>query len=59
MKFASFKINGATSWGLIEGNDVVDVGATLHDRFPDLKSAIAAGALADAAKPPAKRCGIR
>ena len=50
MKFASFKVNGATSWGLIDGNDVVDLGATVRDRFPDLKSAIAAGALAEAAK---------
>ena len=50
MKFASFKINGATSWGLIDGNDVADLGAVLRDKFPDLKSAIAAGALAEAAK---------
>ena len=49
MKFASFKINGATSWGLIEGNEAVDLGAVLRDKFPDLKSAIAAGALAEAA----------
>ncbi len=49
MKFASFKINGAASWGLIDGTEVVDVGATLRGQFPDLKSAIAAGALAQAA----------
>jgi 2-keto-4-pentenoate hydratase/2-oxohepta-3-ene-1,7-dioic acid hydratase in catechol pathway len=49
MKFASFKVNGATSWGLIDGNEAVDLGAVLRDRFPDLKSAIAAGALAEAA----------
>jgi 2-keto-4-pentenoate hydratase/2-oxohepta-3-ene-1,7-dioic acid hydratase in catechol pathway len=49
MKFASFKINGAASWGLIDGADAVDLGALLRDRFIDLKSAIAAGALAEAA----------
>jgi 2-keto-4-pentenoate hydratase/2-oxohepta-3-ene-1,7-dioic acid hydratase in catechol pathway len=54
MKFASFKINGAASWGLVEGNDIIDLGAVLRDRFPDLKAAIAANALADAAKGAAK-----
>jgi 2-keto-4-pentenoate hydratase/2-oxohepta-3-ene-1,7-dioic acid hydratase in catechol pathway len=49
MKFASFKINGATTWGLIDGAEAVDVGAALRSQFPDLKSAIAAGALAQAA----------
>jgi 2-keto-4-pentenoate hydratase/2-oxohepta-3-ene-1,7-dioic acid hydratase in catechol pathway len=49
MKFASFKINGATTWGLIDGAEAVDVGASLRGQFPDLKSAIAAGALAQAA----------
>ena len=54
MKFASFKINGATSWGLIDGNEAVDLGAVLRDRFADLKTAIAAGALAEAATAAAK-----
>ena len=54
MKFASFKVNGATSWGLIEGNEAADLGAVMRDRFPDLKSAIAAGALAEVAKAVAK-----
>jgi 2-keto-4-pentenoate hydratase/2-oxohepta-3-ene-1,7-dioic acid hydratase in catechol pathway len=54
MKFASFKINGATSWGLIDGADAVDLGALSRDRFPDLKSAIAAGALAEVAALAAK-----
>jgi 2-keto-4-pentenoate hydratase/2-oxohepta-3-ene-1,7-dioic acid hydratase in catechol pathway len=49
MKFVSFKINGAASWGLIDGAEAVDLGAALRDRFPDLKSAIAAGALTEAA----------
>lgn len=54
MKFASFKINGTTSWGLIEGNEAVDVGAVLHGRFADLKAAIAADALKEAASAAAK-----
>ena len=54
MKFASFKINGATSWGLIDGNEAVDLGAALRDRFVDLKSAIAADALKEAAGAVAK-----
>ena len=49
MKFASFRINGATSWGLIDGAEAVDLGALARDRFPDLKSVIAAGALAEVA----------
>jgi 2-keto-4-pentenoate hydratase/2-oxohepta-3-ene-1,7-dioic acid hydratase in catechol pathway len=54
MKFASFKINGTTSWGLIDGTDVIDLGALSRDRFPDLKSVIAAGALAEVAAAAAK-----
>ena len=54
MKFASFKINGTTSWGLIDGAEAVDLGALSRDRFPDLKSAIAAGALAEVAALAAK-----
>ena len=54
MKFASFKINGIASWGLIEGSEVVDLGASLRDRFPDLKSALAANALGEAATAGAK-----
>ena len=50
MKFASFNIDNAASWGLVEGDSVADLGPVLRDRYPDLKSAIAAGALAEAAK---------
>ncbi|WP_315729569.1 MULTISPECIES: fumarylacetoacetate hydrolase family protein [unclassified Bradyrhizobium] len=49
MKFASFTIDNTPSWGLVEGDGVADLGAVLHDRFPDLKSAIAADALKQAA----------
>ncbi|BAM88569.1 bifunctional enzyme with isomerase/decarboxylase activity [Bradyrhizobium oligotrophicum S58] len=49
MKFASFAINDTPSWGLVEGTEIADLGAILRDRFPDLKSAIAADALKEAA----------
>ena len=49
MKFASFKVNGTNSWGLIDREQAVDLGAFLRDRFPDLKSAIGAGALTELA----------
>jgi 2-keto-4-pentenoate hydratase/2-oxohepta-3-ene-1,7-dioic acid hydratase in catechol pathway len=60
MKFASFAINGVTSWGLIDGAEAVDVGALLRGQFPDLKSAIAADALAQvaAAAPKAARYSL-
>jgi 2-keto-4-pentenoate hydratase/2-oxohepta-3-ene-1,7-dioic acid hydratase in catechol pathway len=45
MKLASFQIGGKPTWGVIEGDDALDVGALLGDRFPDLKSVIAADAL--------------
>jgi 2-keto-4-pentenoate hydratase/2-oxohepta-3-ene-1,7-dioic acid hydratase in catechol pathway len=54
MKFASFKINGTASWGLIEGAEAVDLGALMRGRFADLKSVIAAGALKEVAAAAAK-----
>ncbi len=45
MKFATFRISGNTTWGIIEGEEAVDIGAVLRERLPDLKSAIAAGDL--------------
>ena len=45
MKLATFETGGSVTWGLIEGDEAVDVGAVLRDRFPDLKSALAADAL--------------
>lgn len=47
MKLATFRTSDAATWGIVEGDEAVDVGAVLRDRFPDLKSAIAAGALAE------------
>jgi 2-keto-4-pentenoate hydratase/2-oxohepta-3-ene-1,7-dioic acid hydratase in catechol pathway len=54
MKFASFKINGTPTWGLIDGAEAFDLGALTRDRFADLKSVIAAGALAEVAAAAAK-----
>jgi 2-keto-4-pentenoate hydratase/2-oxohepta-3-ene-1,7-dioic acid hydratase in catechol pathway len=54
MKFASFTINNAVSWGSVEGDAIADLGALLSERFADLKSAIAANALAEAAASAAK-----
>src|SRR5687767_2321042 len=48
MKFATFKANGTATWGLIDGEDAVDLGTVLQDRYPDLKTAIAANALNEA-----------
>lgn len=41
MKFASFKIEGNATWGVIVGESAVDIGSVLGIRFPDLKSLIA------------------
>ena len=54
MRFASFEIDNTTSWGLVEDGAIADLGALLRERFPDLNSAIAAGALSDAAASAAK-----
>ncbi|RYC33581.1 FAA hydrolase family protein [Lichenibacterium minor] len=45
MKFATFRTADGQSWGLVKGDEVVDVGCVVADRYPDLKSAIAADAL--------------
>lgn len=48
MKFATFKANGTTTWGVIDGGEAVDLGTALQERYPDLKSAIAANAFHEA-----------
>ncbi len=50
MKLASFRHAGVASWGVVGDNVIHDVGAVLRDWLPDLKSAIAAGALPAAAE---------
>ena len=47
MKLASFRLDGRASWGIVDGDAIADVGAVLRDSLPDLKAAIAAGALSD------------
>lgn len=49
MRFATFRLNGAPTWGLIDGEQAVDLGAVLSGRYSDLKSVIAASALAEVA----------
>ncbi len=60
MKLASFRVGGATTWGVIADGHAIDTGAVLRDRFPDLKALIAAGAMeaAAAAIPGASRYAL-
>jgi 2-keto-4-pentenoate hydratase/2-oxohepta-3-ene-1,7-dioic acid hydratase in catechol pathway len=50
MKFATFKANRTATWGVIDGEDAIDLGTVLRDRYPDLKSVIASNALHEAAE---------
>jgi 2-keto-4-pentenoate hydratase/2-oxohepta-3-ene-1,7-dioic acid hydratase in catechol pathway len=43
MKLATVAIDGRTTWGLVEGENFLDVGAVLGARYADLKAAIGAG----------------
>jgi 2-keto-4-pentenoate hydratase/2-oxohepta-3-ene-1,7-dioic acid hydratase in catechol pathway len=45
MKLATFEVNGRVSYGIVNGNGVVDAGLHLGSRFPDLLSVMAAGEL--------------
>ncbi len=45
MKLASFEHFGRHSFGVVESGHVVDLGAALGDRFPQLRSVLAADAL--------------
>lgn len=47
MKVVTFERNGKRSYGLLEKDQVVDVGSQLATRYPDLRSVIAADALND------------
>ena len=50
MRFATFHLQGAPTWGMIEGEEAIDLGAVVGERYPDLKSVLAADALAEVAK---------
>jgi 2-keto-4-pentenoate hydratase/2-oxohepta-3-ene-1,7-dioic acid hydratase in catechol pathway len=43
IKFASFSVSGTDTYGVIAGAGVVDLGASLHDRYPSLRALLAAG----------------
>jgi 2-keto-4-pentenoate hydratase/2-oxohepta-3-ene-1,7-dioic acid hydratase in catechol pathway len=60
MKLASFLFRGQSSWGIVDGDEVVDVGAVLGDVLADLRSALAARAGLEirAACPGAKRHAV-
>ncbi len=45
MKFASYRLEGEPTWGVIEGDVAIHVGQALKEVYPDLKSVLAAGAL--------------
>ncbi|MDF0519189.1 fumarylacetoacetate hydrolase family protein [Bradyrhizobium yuanmingense] len=42
MKLASVAVDGRTTWGIVEGESFLDVGATLKARYADVKAAIGA-----------------
>ena len=50
MKWLSFLRNGKSSFGLLDGDNVLDIGAAHPDHFPDLKTFLGNGAPIDAAR---------
>ena len=52
MKLATFRTGGAPTWGVVDGGQILDVGAVLGGQLPDLKAVVAAeayGAVQEAA----------
>lgn len=47
MKVVSFVRNGKSSYGVVVGDGIVDVGAKLGSKYPDLVAVLKAGALAE------------
>ncbi len=47
MKLASFKVNNKSTYGVLSGDVLHEPGDAFRARYPDLRSAIAAGALAE------------
>ena len=43
MKLASFQINERTSYGVVKGNEITDIGSLLNGKYPSLKDFIASG----------------
>ena len=50
MKLASFLVSGSSSYGTVVADRVIDIGRRLGQRFPTLRSVIAADALAEIAR---------
>jgi 2-keto-4-pentenoate hydratase/2-oxohepta-3-ene-1,7-dioic acid hydratase in catechol pathway len=50
MKFVTFSANGALKYGAVVGDKLVSLSETLGQRYPDLKSLIAANAYGEAEK---------
>lgn len=48
MKLVSFSAGGKASYGVVNGDGIVDLGRRLGNKYPDLKALIAAGALGEA-----------
>jgi Domain of unknown function (DUF2437) len=47
MRLASFRIGDRDTWGMVEGDQVLDLGKVYGERFTGLRSVIAAGAYAE------------
>jgi 2-keto-4-pentenoate hydratase/2-oxohepta-3-ene-1,7-dioic acid hydratase in catechol pathway len=47
MRLASFRIGDRDTWGMVEGDQVLDLGNVYAERFTGLRSVIAAGAYAE------------
>ena len=48
MKLASYMLDGRPSYGVVEGNGVVDLGRRIGAKYPDLRAVITANALDEA-----------
>jgi hypothetical protein len=48
MKLASYMLDGRPSYGVVEGNGVIDLGRRIGVRYPDLRAIITANALDEA-----------
>lgn len=55
MKLASFKLKGKDTWGVVTDAGVIDCGAKLGKKYPDLKSVIANKGIAEVKTFAAKR----
>jgi 2-keto-4-pentenoate hydratase/2-oxohepta-3-ene-1,7-dioic acid hydratase in catechol pathway len=50
MKLLSYSTNGEDRYGTVVGDGIIDLSARMGEKYPDLKSLIAAGAFQDAAQ---------